>query len=448
MKSMKYIFKALSVISFTLSLAACNDEVINESNKSENEFGTIVFTAEAPTTRTSLEADNKVYWNDGDVIGVFPNYEGAIPGLLEDCKFSTTIPEGKALSADFVGPTWPYPAPESYIGFYPFEQCFYFGYHNIEFHLPEIQKAIAGSFAPNINPAWAITDGTVRKLHFKNIGALIKFTLNDNIANELKSVTLTDINPKAILSGDLLFETEKEESPLSASLTWGMTTKNFVTLEGSFQTNTPYYMVIAPTKDVLSKGFAFVLTHKNGNKFIKRGKANAIKEPTSGEIVNLGTIELSDATFQPIITNLDLIAAIEESLSPQQPNWTKNEFGMIIVTDQNQAEVENITSINLNFKQLDSLEGIQYFKGLKTLDCSINKLTTLNVSALTELENLYCHVNSLVTLDLSKNLKLQNLSCGNQTNGILHLILHKSMKEWWETECVSQHSSVEVTYVD
>ena len=447
MKTAKHIFKVLSVISFAISLTACNEEVLNESNKTENQYGTMVFTAEAPTTRTSLEADNKVYWNDGDIIGVFPNYEGAIPGLFEDFKFTTSIPEGKALSADFIGPAWPYPT-ESYIGFYPFEQCFYCGYHNIEFHLPETQKAIAGSFAPNINPAWAITNATDRKLQFKNIGALVKFTLNDNIANDLKSVILTDINPKAILSGDLLFETEKEESPLSASLTWGMTTKNFVTLEGSFQTNTPYYMVIAPTKDVLSNGFAFVFTHKNGNKFVKQSKVNAIKEPTSGEIINVGTIELSNATFQPIITNLDLIAAIEESLSSQQPNWTKNEFGMIIVTDQNETEVESITSIDLHYKQLDSLEGIQYFKELKTLDCSINQLTTLDVSTLTELENLYCYGNSLTTLDLSKNIRLQNLSCGNQGNGILHLILHKSMKEWWETECISQHPYTEVTYVD
>ena len=104
MKSIKYIFKVLSVISFTFSLAACNDEVINESNKSENEFGTIVFTAEAPTTRTSLEADNKVYWNDGDEIVVVPEYGSYIQNL-EDYKFTTSIPEQKAPSAEFVGKT-------------------------------------------------------------------------------------------------------------------------------------------------------------------------------------------------------------------------------------------------------------------------------------------------------------------------------------------------------
>lgn len=104
MKTAKHIFKVLSVISFAISLTACNEEVLNESNKTENQYGTMVFTAEAPTTRTSLEADNKVYWNDGDDIVVVPEYGSYIQNL-EDYKFTTSIPEQKAPNAEFIGKT-------------------------------------------------------------------------------------------------------------------------------------------------------------------------------------------------------------------------------------------------------------------------------------------------------------------------------------------------------
>lgn len=483
MKSIKYIFKVLSVISFTFSLAACNDEVINESNKSENEFGTIVFTAEAPTTRTSLEADNKVYWNDGDEIVVVPEYGSYIQNL-EDYKFTTSIPEQKAPSAEFVGKT--ILNKLYYIAFYPFEQCIQIGRSNVGpcifFNIPQKQIATAGSFAPNTNPAWTRATinpidnvATDANLQFKNIGALVKITLKG--ANNLKSITLTDMNSEIALTGNLQYDMDDNTTPLKTYPGWSSNYKNRVTLEGNFHDAT-YYMVIAPIKGALSQGFTLTFNRNDGTAYIKKAKEGIITEFAAGETVNLGEIDLSNADFQPMITDVDFIAAVEAEGATTNSNfqtfdigWEKR-YGMVPLTEENKQKIESVILLDVTTKNLSSLEYIPYFKNLYVLSCGDNNLSTLNisslkglgqlfcydnnlssldVSALTELTALWCYGNNLKTLDLSKNTNLQILDCRNQKNGVLHLILNKSMQEWWETttQCASWHEgSVEVTYVD
>lgn len=459
MKSMKYIFKALSVISFTLSLAACNDEVINESNKSENEFGTIVFTAEAPTTRTSLEADNKVYWNDGDEIVVVPEYGSYIQDL-ENYKFTTSIPQQKAPNAEFVGKT--ILNKLYYIAFYPFEQCIQIGRSNVGpcifFNIPQKQIATAGSFAPNTNPAWTRATispidnvATDANLQFKNIGALVKITLKG--ASNLKSITLTDMNSEIALTGNLQYDMDDNTTPLKTYPGWSSNYKNRVTLEGNFHDAT-YYMVIAPIKGALSQGFTLTFNRNDGTAYIKKAKEGIITELAAGETVNLGEIDLSNADFQPMITDVDFIAAVEAEGATTNSNfqtfdigWEKR-YGMVPLTEENKQKIESVILLNVIDKNLSSLEYISYFKNLYSLNCAENNLTTLDVSSLTELGALICYHNNLRTLDLSKNMNLNSLLCGGQKTGTLYLILNKSKQEWWETTHASQEQDVEVTYVD
>ena len=58
-----------------------------------------------------------------------------------------------------------------------------------------------------------------------------------------------------------------------------------------------------------------------------------------------------------------------------------------------------------------NLTGINIFTELQTLECSCNKLTTLDVRKNTKLVKLGCDVNKLTKLDVSKNSKLEYLSC-------------------------------------
>ena len=83
-----------------------------------------------------------------------------------------------------------------------------------------------------------------------------------------------------------------------------------------------------------------------------------------------------------------------------------------------EAEIRNITVMDVSEKDIKSLKGIEYFTALDSLDCSVNELTSLDVSKNTALTNLNCRSNKLTALDVSKNTALNVLTCcGNQISG-------------------------------
>ncbi|MBU3101771.1 MULTISPECIES: leucine-rich repeat domain-containing protein [Clostridium] len=77
------------------------------------------------------------------------------------------------------------------------------------------------------------------------------------------------------------------------------------------------------------------------------------------------------------------------------------------------SDLKNITDINLGYRDISSLSGIEYFTSLTTLDCNGNKLKTLDVSKNLALIDLNCSKNQLKNLDISKNIALTNLDCHN-----------------------------------
>lgn len=110
---------------------------------------------------------------------------------------------------------------------------------------------------------------------------------------------------------------------------------------------------------------------------------------------------------------------------------TKDNEGNLNLT---QRDIDETTSLNLNAKQLTSLEGLDCFVNLTSLDCSQNQLTeidcsrfskltdfncsnnsltALDLTNLTELEFLYCSNNNLSNLDVSNNPKLKTLDCND-----------------------------------
>jgi hypothetical protein len=62
---------------------------------------------------------------------------------------------------------------------------------------------------------------------------------------------------------------------------------------------------------------------------------------------------------------------------------------------------------------ISSLKGIEFFPNLEDLDCSGNKLTTLDLSNNTALTRLDCYSNNLSTLNVSNNTALTYLNCGS-----------------------------------
>ena len=72
------------------------------------------------------------------------------------------------------------------------------------------------------------------------------------------------------------------------------------------------------------------------------------------------------------------------------------------------------TSINLDSKEIASIQGIEHFHFLESLCCNNNNLTTIfNLAQLTHLQSLECQNNQITTLRLSEHPKLTKIDCSN-----------------------------------
>ena len=75
------------------------------------------------------------------------------------------------------------------------------------------------------------------------------------------------------------------------------------------------------------------------------------------------------------------------------------------------SSIDTLEFLDVSFKNITDLTGIQDFTSLQKLYCYNNQLTTLDVSKNTSLSSLICYSNQLTTLDVSNNTALTELSC-------------------------------------
>lgn len=98
-------------------------------------------------------------------------------------------------------------------------------------------------------------------------------------------------------------------------------------------------------------------------------------------------------------------------------NFDLNQDGKL-----NQEELEKVTYIYVNMKQIKSLKGIEYFKNLKYLYAEMNYIETLDISKNTNLVVVHCNNNKLTSIKLpnqEENNVLENLEIyGNQLTDI------------------------------
>ncbi|MEW4923671.1 T9SS type A sorting domain-containing protein [Algibacter sp. 2305UL17-15] len=84
-------------------------------------------------------------------------------------------------------------------------------------------------------------------------------------------------------------------------------------------------------------------------------------------------------------------------------------------------EAEAVTQLDVNNKNISSIEGIQAFINITLLRCHDNNITSLDLSSNTNLITLNCRNNQLTSLDLSSNLQLESLNCFNNQIAVLDL---------------------------
>ena len=76
-----------------------------------------------------------------------------------------------------------------------------------------------------------------------------------------------------------------------------------------------------------------------------------------------------------------------------------------------QEKINATTQIDVSYKSISDLKGIEHFTALTYLYCNYNHLTTLDVSKNRALTNLQCQYNQLSALDVSNNTALTRLDC-------------------------------------
>ena len=91
-------------------------------------------------------------------------------------------------------------------------------------------------------------------------------------------------------------------------------------------------------------------------------------------------------------------------------NFDINKNNILSDTEINEVKQINVSSTNLNYKEIYNLQGIAYFTNLEVLDCSDNKLISLDLSKNIKLIEVYCENNQLANLDTGDNTTLTVLN--------------------------------------
>lgn len=377
MKSISNILVAVVIVSMT---SCSNEEFADNKYNGFIEKKPMTFTAKNQQSRTSLDEDNLgVNWTKDDLVAIF---DGANKN-----KFIASKVEGSI--ATITGEAVP---TDIYTAFYPYtdDESLSFSNNTISFNLPSVQTAVAGSFAEDLNPSWAQTVIGSTDLQFKNLCALVKLTIGEDMAGE-GTITLVGGNTNESLSGSFSYDISNN------ILSTTDDSQSRVSVSGNFMANHTYYIVVAPT--VLNNGFS--LLYEDGMSKLYRRATTKSVTLKAGFILNLGELNLSEG-FEKAIT-----AGIYTGTE------NVNADGTVVLSESDLHDMASKTSLNVNFNHLTTLAGIGYYSGLEILECDNNNLTTLDVSGLTELKTLCCRFNGLTSLDASNLTKLTELRCND-----------------------------------
>ncbi len=261
--------------------------------------------------------------------------------------------------------------------------------------------------------------GTAKDVAFKD------FKENNIIANPKNEteLTLTDSEkPVTLTKGSLQAETanltvnEKAFDPENVKSMVVKTQPKLVYTEGEKLDLTGLVVTLTNnqglTKDVAFKNF------KENNIIANPKNETELTLTDSGKPVTLTKGSLQDET-ENLTVNEKVFDPENDDVKINYTNFEDENFINFVKanfdTDKDgnlsKAELDKVKEIYIGNKSVSSLKGIEHFKNLTKLDCSNNKLESLDISKNTNLTELDCSNNELTSLNLSKNTNLTKLTC-------------------------------------
>lgn len=302
---MKKYFIPFLILGTSMLYSCTKEEIISDINSSSAEKVKMEFKAGIDAlSRTVLTTNNVVEWEEDDAISLFDSNGNN--------KFTTST---GGSSVTFTGSAQN--NLEIYYALYPYNANAAISGSVITTTLPAEQVSFEGSFANMLNPSVA-KSGSDKTLAFKNVCALVKFTLQYTGNNNITKVEFRGNNGEA-LAGTLLIDASSE--PPFATVQNGYA-ETEVTLNGGFTSGSTYYFVTAPA--VLSRGLTITFYDENGNEWKRIGTNGS--ELKAGHLLNLGTI--TPGEFKKVMR----ISSVDDLL-----NWAQSEdrltTDIVLVTD-------------------------------------------------------------------------------------------------------------------
>lgn len=308
-----------------LAFVSCvvTTEVIEESDDSKS------FEASFATddTKTVLVNRTDVYWQDGDEISL----SGA------DDPFVTSLTEDSPVAL-FTGDV---PDAEVYYSAYPYDAVEEWADEIVLLHLPTVQPATKGTFAPGVNIAVASTTAEERSFYFKNVMAYVKLAIGSGVG-EITSVTISAPGGED-LTGYFYVDCSQENLEFASD-----ETVSYVTLSSDevFEPGSYYFGILPGT---YSEGLTFTFKGPEGT---------VVKSIERSLTIDRGTIyalQLDVLDWPPVF-----YAEVDESYD----NWT----GDYLIT----------YSTGSTIKVFNSFEGSD--KGTSSVDL-VSKLTADGIPA-------------------------------------------------------------------
>jgi len=117
-------------------------------------------------------------------------------------------------------------------------------------------------------------------------------------------------------------------------------------------------------------------------------------------------VNIPDANFKANLLAAKSFNSIAKDLSGNFFKIDANNDSQI-----QESEALQVGYLSVSKANISSILGIEKFTNLQSLDCSYNKLATLDLSGLTSLQSLDCSYNQFTSLDVSSLTNLQKLVC-------------------------------------
>lgn len=135
----------------------------------------------------------------------------------------------------------------------------------------------------------------------------------------------------------------------------------------------------------------------------------------AGSCIITATAGDHSATCKVTVNSADGYVPINSNTFPDDifRSYVSNNFDSNLDGFLSKNEIETAIVINVAMSQVKSLNGIEYFSSLESLDCSYLGLTNLDVSQNTTLKKLYCQSNKLSSLNLKNNESLLEIDCAS-----------------------------------